>query len=157
MDALTPIEDLVKKAIKWGHKALAITDHGVVQAFPFCYDAAEGSDLKLIFGMEGYLLGDSQLESVDLEPADSLKPVKIKRKKNTLYHIIILAKNEAGLRNLYKLVTFSHLKYYDGGNKRPALPRNLIEECVKVCFWGLPALQVNYILLWLQTEAMKNY
>ena len=129
MDALTPMEDLVKKAIKWGHKALAITDHGVVQAFPFCYDAAEGSDLKLIFGMEGYLLGDSQLESVDLEPADSLKPVKIKRKKNTLYHIIILAKNEAGLRNLYKLVTFSHLKYYDGGNKRPALPRNLIEEC----------------------------
>lgn len=48
MDALTPMEDLVKKAIKWGHKALAITDHGVVQAFPFCYDAAEGSDLKLI-------------------------------------------------------------------------------------------------------------
>lgn len=129
MDALTPMEDLVKKAIKWGHKALAITDHGVVQAFPFCYDAAEGSDLKLIFGMEGYLLGDSQLESADLESADSLKPVKIKRKKNTLYHIIILAKNEAGLRNLYKLVTFSHLKYYDGGNKRPALPRNLIEEC----------------------------
>lgn len=128
LDALTPMEDLVKKAIKWGHKALAITDHGVVQAFPFCYDAAEGSDLKLIFGMEGYLIGDKQIESVDLEPADSLKPVKNKRNKNTLYHIIILAKNETGLRNLYKLVTLSHLKYYDTSNKRPVLPRKIIEE-----------------------------
>ena len=52
MDGLTPMADLVKQAIKWGHKALAITDHGVVQAFPFCYDAAEGSDLKLIFGID---------------------------------------------------------------------------------------------------------
>ena len=70
LDALTPMEDLVKKAIKWGHKALAITDHGVVQAFPFCYDAAEDSDLKLIFGMEGYLISDSGVEGADIEPTD---------------------------------------------------------------------------------------
>ena len=41
MDGVTPMEDLVETAIKWGHKALAITDHGVVQAFPFCFDVAE--------------------------------------------------------------------------------------------------------------------
>ncbi len=92
MDALTPMEDLVKKAIKWGHKALAITDHGVVQAFPFCYDAAEGSDLKLIFGMEGYLISDSGVEGTDIEPTDSIK--KKKGTKTQLDHIIILAKNE---------------------------------------------------------------
>ncbi len=123
LDALTPMEDLVKKAIKWGHKALAITDHGVVQAFPFCYDAAEGSDLKLIFGMEGYLISDSGVEGADIEPTDSLKPKR--GKKTQLDHIIILAKNETGLRNLYKLVTLSHLKYY---NNRPALPRAIIQE-----------------------------
>ena len=123
LDALTPMEDLVKKAIKWGHKALAITDHGVVQAFPFCYDAAEGSDLKLIFGMEGYLISDSGVEGADIEPTDSLKPKR--GKKTPLDHIIILAKNETGLRNLYKLVTLSHLKYY---NNRPALPRAIIQE-----------------------------
>lgn len=126
MDALTPMEDLVKKAIKWGHKALAITDHGVVQAFPFCYDAAEGSDLKLIFGMEGYLISDSGVEGTDIEPTDSIK--KKKGKKTQLDHIIILAKNETGLRNLYKLVTLSHLKYYNTKPSRPSLPRAVIEE-----------------------------
>lgn len=126
MDALTPMEDLVKKAIKWGHKALAITDHGVVQAFPFCYDAAEGSDLKLIFGMEGYLISDSGVEGADIEPTDSIK--KKSGKKTQLDHIIILAKNETGLRNLYKLVTLSHLKYYNARPSRPSLPRAVIEE-----------------------------
>lgn len=126
MDALTPMEDLVKKAIKWGHKALAITDHGVVQAFPFCYDAAEGSDLKLIFGMEGYLISDSGIEGTDIEPTDSIKQKKGKKKQ--LDHIIILAKNETGLRNLYKLVTLSHLKYYNSRPSRPALPRAIIQE-----------------------------
>lgn len=126
MDALTPMEDLVKKAIKWGHKALAITDHGVVQAFPFCYDATEGSDLKLIFGMEGYLISDSGVEGVDIEPTDSIK--KKKGAKTQLDHIIILAKNETGLRNLYKLVTLSHLKYYNSRPSRPSLPRAVIEE-----------------------------
>ena len=126
MDALTPMEDLVKKAIKWGHKALAITDHGVVQAFPFCYDAAEGSDLKLIFGMEGYLISDSGVEGVDIEPTDSIK--KKKGAKTQLDHIIILAKNETGLRNLYKLITLSHLKYYNSRPSRPSLPRAVIEE-----------------------------
>ncbi len=126
LDALTPMEDLVKKAIKWGHKALAITDHGVVQAFPFCYDAAEGSDLKLIFGMEGYLISDSGVAGTDIEPTDSIK--KKKGSKTQLDHIIILAKNETGLRNLYKLVTLSHLKYYNARPARPSLPRSIIQE-----------------------------
>lgn len=125
MDGLTPMDELVKQAIRWGHKALAITDHGVVQAFPFCYDAAEGSDLKLIFGMEGYLIGDRKLkdDNIDIESDDSLKPSKTP--KIPSYHIIILAKNETGLRNLYQLVTISHLRYL---NRRPLLPRAVIEE-----------------------------
>ncbi len=125
MDGLTPMEDLVKKAIKWGHKALAITDHGVVQAFPFCYDAAEGSDLKLIFGMEGYLIAEQPRKSDDLdqEPTNTIK--KSRTKKMPSSHIIILAKNEIGLRNLYKLVTISHLRHL---HNRPLLPREIIEE-----------------------------
>lgn len=125
MDGLTPMEDLVKQAVRWGHKALAITDHGVVQAFPFCFDAAEGTDLKLIFGMEGYLISDSKIkdDNLDTEPTDTKK--QSKAPKIASHHIIILAKNETGLRNLYKLVTISHLRYL---NKRPLLPRKVIEE-----------------------------
>ena len=125
MDGLTPMTDLVKQAIKWGHKALAITDHGVVQAFPFCYDAAEGSDLKLIFGMEGYLISDRTMKGadVDQEPTDTIK--KSRTPKIRSHHIILLAKNETGLRNLYKLVTVSHLRHF---NKRPLLPRAVISQ-----------------------------
>ena len=125
MDGLTPMADLVKQAIKWGHKALAITDHGVVQAFPFCYDAAEGSDLKLIFGMEGYLISDRTMKGadVDQEPTDTIK--KSRTPKIRSHHIILLAKNETGLRNLYKLVTVSHLRHF---NKRPLLPRAVISQ-----------------------------
>lgn len=125
MDGLTPMEDLVKQAVRWGHKALAITDHGVVQAFPFCFDAAEGTDLKLIFGMEGYLISDSKIkdDNLDIEPTDTKK--QSRAPKIASHHIIILAKNETGLRNLYKLVTISHLRYL---NKRPLLPRKVIEE-----------------------------
>lgn len=128
MDAVTTMKDLVKKAAKFGHKALAITDHGVVQAFPFCYDEVMdgGHDLKLIFGMEGYLISDRKLKDsgLDQEAGDPTKTggKKPKIKSN---HIIILAKNEAGLRNLYKLVSISHINYL---YRRPLLPRAVIEE-----------------------------
>ena len=55
MDAMADVKELVKRAVSWGHKAIAITDHGVVQAFP---DAAAGipKDFKVIFGVEAYLV-----------------------------------------------------------------------------------------------------
>lgn len=80
------MEDLVKQAIRWGHKALAITDHGVVQAFPFCFDAAEGSDLKLIFGMEGYLISDRKpiATEIDQEAAEPEKKLRSKKSAVTI-------------------------------------------------------------------------
>ncbi len=59
MDSVVETADLVKQAIKWGHKSIAITDHGVVHSFPFAYKAAKGhDDFKIIFGCEGYLVDD---------------------------------------------------------------------------------------------------
>ena len=60
MDAMTDAEVLVKQAIKWGHKAIAITDHGDVQAFPEAYHAADwGKAIKVLYGVECYLVNDS--------------------------------------------------------------------------------------------------
>jgi len=58
MDGITPVKTLVKRAVKWGHPALAITDHGVLQAFPDAQIASKGTDLKMIYGVEGYLIND---------------------------------------------------------------------------------------------------
>lgn len=58
MDACASVSDLFKRAKEWGHKALAITDHGVVQAFPEAYSTAKKTGVKLIPGCEGYLIND---------------------------------------------------------------------------------------------------
>lgn len=66
MDGVTDAKALVKRAYEWGHKAIAITDHGVVQSFPeanHCFDAWGGcvpkeSDFKVLYGMEAYLVDD---------------------------------------------------------------------------------------------------
>ncbi len=57
MDAVTDVSDAVKRAISWGHPAIAITDHGVVQSFPDAMKAA-GDKIKVIYGVEGYYLND---------------------------------------------------------------------------------------------------
>lgn len=105
LDAIVDIKDFVKMAHGWNHEAVAITDHGVVQAFPEAYEVASKLGIKLIYGMEGYLIEeDGQGKS---------------------WHIIILAKNEIGLRNLYKLVSLSHLRFF---NRRPRIPRKILSE-----------------------------
>ena len=66
MDGVSDAKSIIKRAYEWGHKAIAITDHGVVQAFPeanHCFDAWGGvvpqdSDFKVIYGMEAYLVDD---------------------------------------------------------------------------------------------------
>ena len=60
-DGITSMEDYVKYAVALGHKALAITDHGVVQAFPDAQNAAKGKDIKILYGVEFYMIDDSPI------------------------------------------------------------------------------------------------
>ena len=70
LDALTPAEDLIARAAKWGHPAVAITDHGVLQSFPAAFKAAKGK-IKLIPGCEGYLVDDKAIVAgADERPYD---------------------------------------------------------------------------------------
>lgn len=71
MDGVSSVSDIMKQAIRWGHKAIAITDHGVVQAFTEAYHTlrdirssykkkGEQLDFKLIYGVEAYLVDDTK-------------------------------------------------------------------------------------------------
>lgn len=60
MDAMTSAKDLIKRAMKWGMKSIAITDHGVVQAFPEAHKMLgyDNPDMKILYGVEAYLAPD---------------------------------------------------------------------------------------------------
>ncbi|MDD6647653.1 MAG: PolC-type DNA polymerase III [Firmicutes bacterium] len=114
MDGLNDVKHMVKTAEKWGHKAVAVTDHGVVQAFPDASHAAK--DIKILYGCEGYLLDDRDLIDED---------GNINYKGRGTNHVIIFARNRVGLKNLYKLVSMSHLEYF---YKRPRIPKSVLTE-----------------------------
>lgn len=115
MDGISDVKKYISTAKTWGHEAVAITDHGAVQAFPEAAKAA-GKDIKVIYGVEGYLLDDTNLKNED---------GTIDYKKGSTYHIIILAKNQEGLKNLYKIVSKSHLEYF---YKKPRIPKSILQE-----------------------------
>lgn len=113
MDAVCPVKDVINLAYKWGHKAVAITDHGVVQAFPDAMEAVfdirrqeGGENFKVIYGVECYFVND--VDGFDGKDINS----GVESTRLTRYHQIILVKNQQGLKNLYKLVSYSHLNYY---------------------------------------------
>ena len=106
MDAVVSVKDLLQTAERWGWPAIAVTDHGVVQAFPDAMKIASKSSVKVIYGMEGYLTGNDY----DQKRAN---------------HIIFLAKNPNGLRNLYQMVSLSHVKYF---HRQPRLPKKIVQE-----------------------------
>ncbi len=108
MDAVTSAKDLVTQAAKWGHKAIAITDHGNVQAFPEAMNTAAKSGIKILYGMEAYFVDDTLEEGAD--------PRTLK-----YYHQILIAKNNVGLKNLYKLITASNLEFF---RKKPRIPKS---------------------------------
>jgi DNA polymerase-3 subunit alpha (Gram-positive type) len=58
MDSVVSIQKAVQKAAQWGHPALAVTDHGVLQAFPDAYEAGKKAGVKILYGVEAYLVND---------------------------------------------------------------------------------------------------
>ncbi len=110
MDAVMSVKDYIHTASEWGHKAAAVTDHGVIHSFPEAYKTAQKAGIKLIMGTEGYLVNDSD---------------DFKNKNTKPYHIIILVANKTGLRNLYKIVSLSHIEYF---YKNPRIYRKIINE-----------------------------
>ena len=108
MDGVTSANDLVKLAAQWGHEAIAITDHGVVQAFPEAYEAGEKYGVKIIYGMEAYMFDDS---------------LKTNTRVPT-YHCLLLVKTWKGLKKpVQNWLLESHLNYF---SRVPRIPKSLL-------------------------------
>lgn len=120
-DAVSSADAIVRQAYEWGHKAIAITDHGVVQAYPAAAGAVKairkaGGDFKVIYGVESYFVDDVNNDVRDLNAKQTAK---------YRYHQIILVKNLTGLKNLYKLVSEAHLHDFRG---KPLTMRSKLDK-----------------------------
>ena len=104
LDAVSTASAYVKRAAYWGHPAIAITDHGVAQAFPEAADAARKTGVKVLYGVEAYLVDDISNDPKALSTD--------KQKKIKYSHAVIFAANQAGLKNLYSLISMAHLEHF---------------------------------------------
>ena len=120
MDGVTSVTDLINRAARWGHPAIAVTDHGVVQAYPEAMQAVrqcrkQGNGIKVLYGMEAYYVNDNLTGHV--------RP----------FHLTILARNRAGLKNLYQLVSWSHLHNF---YRKPRITKSKLLEHREGLFLG---------------------
>ena len=110
LDGTCRLKDLTAKAAHLGMPAVAITDHGVLYGLISFQQACKDAGIKPIFGCEVYLAPGSHTERAGKPGAD-------------LGHLVLLAENETGYRNLLKLVSISHL---DGFYYKPRIDKELL-------------------------------
>ncbi len=112
LDGLAKIDGLVKKAKDSGMPALALTDHGVMYGLIEFYQKAKKAGIKPILGVEAYVARNGHTN-------------KRPRIDDAPYHLVLLAKNIEGYKNLIKLTTIAHL---DGFYYKPRVDHELLEK-----------------------------
>ncbi|MBI5614484.1 DNA polymerase III subunit alpha [Candidatus Gottesmanbacteria bacterium] len=126
LDGLGKLDHLIERAKSYGMDALALTDHGAMYGSFKFYLKAKAAGIKPIIGVETYVARRTRFDKeskVDTEP----------------YHLVLLAKNESGYKNLLKLVTHAHLEGY---YYRPRIDWDLLKEhhdgliCLSACIQG---------------------
>jgi DNA polymerase-3 subunit alpha len=113
LDGAIRIGDAVAKALEFGSPALALTDHGNLHGALIFYDAAHKAGIKPIIGMEAYVAPKS------LANRDARSP------RDAGYHLVLLAKDLAGYKNLLKLATIGHLQ---GFHYKPRIDKQVLAE-----------------------------
>jgi DNA polymerase-3 subunit alpha len=116
LDALTTPLELIKSAKEDEQSAIALTDHGVLFGAMEFQDIAINNGIKPIIGMEAYIADGSRF--------DQVKTDKLSKKRN-YYHLILLAKDLTGYRNLSKLTSYAHT---EGFYYRPRIDKELLEK-----------------------------
>lgn len=119
-DALCTVPDLVSKAKELGYPALAITDHGTCTGLIDFYQECKKQEIKPILGCEFYLASEITVDGCDT------------------YHLVILAKDINGYRNMMKLDTYAHEHFY----RKPRISFEALEKwheglvCTTACVAG---------------------
>ncbi len=132
LDGMSKVKDLVKRAKELGMPALALTDHGVLYGAIEFYNECKKNDIKPIIGVEAYI---AQRSMHDKEAGLD----------NKRYHLTLLARNNAGYKNLMKLVSKSNL---EGFYYKPRMDLDLITEHSDglICLSGCPGSQfINHL------------
>jgi DNA polymerase-3 subunit alpha len=112
LDGANRLDPLIKRAAELGMPALALTDHGVMYGTAEFYTRCKSAGVKPILGVEAYVAPRSH-------------KLKEPRKDQSAYHMILLARNDAGYKNLLKLTTIAAL---EGFYYKPRIDRELIEQ-----------------------------
>ena len=113
LDGLAKIDDILDRAKELGMESLAITDHGVLYGAVEFYMKAKERGIKPIIGCEMYLTAGSRHDKNNTTV------------DRTRHHLILLAKNETGYKNLMKLITFAHI---EGFYYKPRIDHELLEK-----------------------------
>jgi DNA polymerase-3 subunit alpha len=131
--AATP-EGLVKAAVQQGHTAVGLTDHGVMYGAVEFYKKAKKAGVKPLLGCEVYMAAGSRFDkSSGKRSADGTK-------SKNYYHLILLAKDQTGYRNLIKLCSIGHT---EGFYYKPRIDREVLEKhheglvCTSACIGGV--------------------
>lgn len=116
LDAAATVDDLIRSAKENNHRAIALTDHGVMFGALEFYKKAKKEGIKPIIGFEAYMATGSRFDKTS---------GKSKTKKKNYYHLLLLAKNKEGYKNLIKLTTYAHL---EGFYYKPRIDRELLQK-----------------------------
>lgn len=135
LDGKATIKEIVSRARELRQPAVALTDHGNMQGFWDLYKEGKEQGVKPIIGNEVYITDDRFL----------------KEKGAKHFHLVLLAKNKTGLKNLFKMTTKSHL---EGFYKKPRIDWDLLQQhhegviCISACLAGYPQqliIDKNYL------------
>jgi DNA polymerase-3 subunit alpha len=128
LDGLGKIDAYMRRANEFGMGAVALTDHGALYGAINFYQAAEQAGVKPIVGVEAYIAPHGMRAKRGREDAEN-------------YHLVLLAKNEAGYRNLIKLTSLAHT---EGFYYKPRIDRDLLRQhsegivCLSACLAAEP-------------------
>jgi DNA polymerase-3 subunit alpha len=134
LDCLGKIDHYMKRANQFGMGAVALTDHGALYGAINFYDAAHKAGVKPIIGVEAYVAPGSRF---DRTPGE---------REEKYYHLTLLAEDEAGYRNLLKLVSTAYL---EGFYHRPRMDKQLLAEHAEgvLCLSGCLSSEIGVQLV----------